>query len=327
MTLSASYRPPPPPTSIDATSRSKRTAVLSDPGLFAAISRYVGSRAPRDEVEDVVQSTFTDALAAREAPVDAHEIRLWVYAIARNKVADLFRRTRREVPQEPSLADEEAAAADSAPASARELLRWAEKELPVGEGAESTLEWMLREGQGEKLESIAAEANVPAPRVRQRVARLRRHFRARWAAQVAAVAAVATLLVIAIALVAFFRRRETDAKIVSPSPAGAPVPPTPQELGPEQRGKEIRRVALQECERQEWRPCLDGLDSAKQLDPAGDPDVVVQRARSAAAKALDPAPSPVPAPPPASASQLSAEPVGTGTARSSLTPPAPWERR
>ena len=76
------------------------------------------------------------------------------------------------------------------PQSALDLMRWAQKELPAGKENEQTLEWMLREGEGEKLETIAAEANVPAPRVRQRVSRLRRYYKARWAAQTAAVAAL-----------------------------------------------------------------------------------------------------------------------------------------
>ncbi|HEX3850670.1 MAG TPA: hypothetical protein VHW01_06860 [Polyangiaceae bacterium] len=46
-----------------------------------------------------------------------------------------------------------------------------------------TLEWMLREGDGEKLEQIARDANLPAPRVRQRVSRLRCFLREQWAAE------------------------------------------------------------------------------------------------------------------------------------------------
>ena len=48
---------------------------------------------------------------------------------------------------------------------------------------------MLREGEGEKLETIAAEANVPAPRVRQRVSRLRRYYKARCVTRYDAVVA------------------------------------------------------------------------------------------------------------------------------------------
>ena len=274
--------------------RARRAALLAEPALLTALTRFVRARVPGDEADDVVQSTIEGALAAHEAPADDHELKLWVYGIARNKVADFFRRSRREVPREPNDADDEAAPAESAPASARDLLKWAEKELPEGEGAERTLEWMLREGQGEKLESIAADANVPAPRVRQRVARLRRHFRARWAAQLAAAAA---LLAIVMALIAFWKSR--DEKVVAPAPL-APSPTAPlAPQSPLDRAKEIRRVALHECGRNEWQPCVDGLDSAKALDAAGDAAEAVQKARREAAKALSPAPTP-PAPSPSS---------------------------
>ncbi len=169
-----------------------RAELLADPELYAALVRYARRRVAEHEVEDIVQATLADALAAKRTPETAEEVRRWVHRIARNKIVDLHRRRGREIPKELSGPDE--AAAESAPLSARDLLRWAEKELPEGEGADSTLEWMIREGDGEKLEHIAEEAELPAPRVRQRVSRMRRHFRSRWAAQLAAVAALTALV-------------------------------------------------------------------------------------------------------------------------------------
>ena len=145
---------------------------------------------------------------------------------------DWFRRTKREVPRDLEANEEGApvAAAESAPQSAMDLLRWAKKELPEGEENEKTLEWMLREGAGEKLETIAAEANVPAPRVRQRVSRLRRYYKARWAAQAAALAA---LLLIALAIALALRQR-TDPVAPAPGPSFLPqTMPTPEPSAPE----------------------------------------------------------------------------------------------
>jgi len=149
-------------------------------------------------------------------------------------VIDWFRRARREVPRDLESGEEApVAAAESAPQSAMDLLRWAQKERPAGEENAKTLEWMLREGEGEKLETIAAEANVPAPRVRQRVSRLRRYYKARWAAQTAALAA---LLLIALAIALSLRRRHEE---VAPAPGPSlvptmvpPAPPTAPELPP-----------------------------------------------------------------------------------------------
>ncbi|MEB2325103.1 MAG: sigma factor, partial [Sorangiineae bacterium] len=164
-------------------------AVLGDPALRARLLGFVAARMAAAEAEDVVQTTLTDALAARRAPATRQEVERWLFAIAKNKIVDHYRRRRREVSHDGDLSDE--VSADSAPLGARDLLRWAERELPAGEGADRTLEWMLREADGEKLEHIAAEQEVPAPRVRQRVTRMRQHYRRRWAVELGVAAALA----------------------------------------------------------------------------------------------------------------------------------------
>jgi hypothetical protein len=121
-----------------------------------------------DEAEDVVQATLADVLSATTVPQEPEEFRRFVFGVARNKVFDHFRRQKRHTA---GLDDNEAAAPEP-PLSARDILRWAEGELPDSE-SQSTLEWMLREGDGEKLEHIARDAKVPATRVRKRVSRLR----------------------------------------------------------------------------------------------------------------------------------------------------------
>jgi len=201
---------------------------LADPGLTARLSHFVRTRVPEDDVKDIVQATIADALAAEEHPDGDEDIVRWVFGICRHKLVDWFRRMRREVPHD-LQANEDAVPAESVPTSAMDLMRWARKELPPGKENEQTLEWMLREGEGEKLETIAADANVPAPRVRQRVSRLRRYYKKKWAAQAAAVAA---LLLVALAIVFALRRKDQDQVAPRPEPSFVPSALPPAPIGP-----------------------------------------------------------------------------------------------
>lgn len=261
-----------------------RAELLGDRELRKAIERFVRGRVPMSEVDDVVQSVFVEALAALGAPEEPEQFRKWLYGVARHKCFDHFRRTRREGPRLEPLSDE--IPGDAPDDSAREWLRWAERELPKGENSPNTLEWMLREADGEPLETIAEEEKVPAPRVRQRVVRLRQHFRSRWAAQLAAIVAI---LALAITAAVLWRRSEVPvAKEIAPEP----VEPTVK------RARELRRLALENCRKGDWGPCLKGLDTARDLDAQGESLPEVRSAREAAGRALAPAPTPVPAPVP-----------------------------
>src|SRR5688572_21206270 len=157
----------------------ERARRLADPALHVSVRNFVRGRVPSEEVDDIVQTTLTDALAASDAPAPPEEFRRWVFGIAHNKVADVFRRRKRKA--EDPVTPELAAPVDGSPLDARELLEWVEREVPSKDDARSTLEWMLREGDGDSLEEIAKDERLPAPRVRQRVSRLRRHLRSRWA--------------------------------------------------------------------------------------------------------------------------------------------------
>jgi RNA polymerase sigma factor (sigma-70 family) len=200
---------------------------------------------PAADVGDVVQATLTEALAADSAPDDEEEIRRWVFGIARHKVIDWYRSRRREVPLDVEAPEEAAAGAPRVGVPAPEatadaanvasLLRWAERELPEGPENARTLQWLLREGEGETLEAIAAEEAVEPPRVRQRVSRLRRHFRARWALQAAALAAlVAIAIILAVAL---RKKTEQVAPRIDPTlqPQLGPLPVPLPDAVPESR--------------------------------------------------------------------------------------------
>jgi DNA-directed RNA polymerase specialized sigma24 family protein len=200
-------------------SRASAHELLAGAALRGSVEAMVRRRVPPHEVDDIVQATLTEALASSHRPEDADALNRWVHGIARHKIVDFHRARGREAMHAGDAIDE-APDSDAAPHDAIDLMRWAEREMPQNDGAARTLEWMMREGEGEKLESIAREAAVPAPQVRKRVERMRRHFRVRWAVQAAAIVAALALLVFAILLL---RRREAPvARDLPPIPSAAP---------------------------------------------------------------------------------------------------------
>ena len=269
------------------------------PDLRSALVAMVRKRVPESEVEDIVQATLADAIESPHAPKDSESLRRWIFGVAKNKVVDYHRRAGRETFEMPEVAGK------PAPHAEADLLRWAEKHLPPGDENKTTLDWMLREGEGEKLEWIAETEKVPAPRVRQRVSRLRRHLKSHWQKEVALLAALGVLVTI---LVLVLRDKEPE-PIANEDPA---------------RAEELRKFGIEKCLASDWKQCIEKLDEAKRLDPAGDTRPEVRQARENAKKALSlpPAPTALPTtenvtPPPL--------PTSSATPTTPLVPSAaPW---
>lgn len=253
----------------------------------SALQAMVRKRVPAGDADDVVQAALTEAVASNNRPADPEGARKWIWGVARNKIADYHRHARRET----AGLDADTRTESLPPSTSeslqaeRELLRWAVGELPEGADAHKTFEWLLREGEGEKLEDIAASEQLPAPQVRQRVSRLRKLFRARWA-QLAA----AGILVFLVYLAARNRRREDDMAHQQPPPRRDRPPQVleaPEVLVTRERARGLREEGLRACERSEWQQCLARLDEARRLDEAGDTDPRVQTARTRARRAIE----------------------------------------
>jgi DNA-directed RNA polymerase specialized sigma24 family protein len=291
---------------------------LASPEVRRLLVDFVSRRVSRDDAEDVVQTVLCEALAAPVIPGEREELRRWLVGIARHKVADFHRRSAREKVVDPPEPE-----APPPPLEARSLAGWAEKQVAGNHDGARTLAWMAREGEGEKLESIAADERLPAERVRQRVSRLRRFMKQRWLAELAAAAALAVA-----AIVAWSVLRGRDApEAVLPLPEAPPRPDDALE-----RARALRGDALERCRAAAYRECLDGLDRARELDAAGDRDPAVQAAREQARRALEPPPLPSatdardapPAPTPAPRPRLApSEPVPTGKSTPGKAPARP----
>jgi DNA-directed RNA polymerase specialized sigma24 family protein len=277
---------------------STRPSAAFGPDLREALVAMVRRRVPESEVEDIVQSTLADALGSPHAPTDSETLRRWIFGVAKNKVVDYHRRAGRETFELPEVPGR------AAPHVEADLLRWAERHLPPGEENKTTLDWMLREGDGEKLEWIAETDKVPAPRVRQRVSRLRRHLKTHWKKEVAMLAALGVLIT-SLLLVLDRERR--------------PVPIANEDVA---RAAELRKQALESCAAGAWATCVEKLDDAKRLDPAGDTRPEVQRARQDANDAVQErpvTPAPTLTPPP----EITPPPQPTTIPTESFTTPVP----
>jgi DNA-directed RNA polymerase specialized sigma24 family protein len=145
-------------------------------GLTALLRR----RVPGQEVDDLAQTILCDALASGSIPSDPEEMRRWLIGIARHKIADYHRRTARVNARSEGEGPLGSCASMPAAFEEREVLHRLLGAVESRRDAE-TMEWLVREHGGERLADIASENGMPAPVVRQRVSRLRRALRSRWA--------------------------------------------------------------------------------------------------------------------------------------------------
>jgi len=152
-------------------------ALLADSPLRKAVSQMVRRRVPPSDADDVTQTVLCDALAAPVVPTEPSELRRFVCVIARNKIADFHRRARRLEVRGAAVEP----ACGPPPVAARALLREIVERTSASPRDRETLDWIVREHEGEELAEIASDVGLSAPAVRQRVSRLRRALRAEWA--------------------------------------------------------------------------------------------------------------------------------------------------
>ncbi len=229
---------------------------LEDARFREALVRLVRKRVPAGEVDDIVQNAMAEAVLSKSAPCsDADTLRRWIWGVARHKVADFHRRPRPELVLPRDGAYEElcdaSSGSDDAGCGARDWLRW-------------------------------------APRVRQRVNRMRKHLKSRWAREVAALAALGVALA---CLWLAWNRWHTTTE--------APVAVPERIASPREIAEGLRHDAEEALRRGAYDEALERLDRAQGLDPAGDDTETMRALRERIAVAKQPPPPPVaPAPPP-----------------------------
>src|SRR4051812_47985307 len=145
------------------TPSSSSSEALSRPELRRYLEAYVRRRVTTSDADDLVQAVLCAALEAPRVPEDREEVRKWITGIARRKLAAHYEKRAHEQLGEPPDLE-----ATPAPLEASSLMRWVERQAALSEAerVDETLDWMARESDGEKLETIAIEARVPATSVR-----------------------------------------------------------------------------------------------------------------------------------------------------------------
>lgn len=256
---------------------------LDDPALLAWLRNYVRRRVPSDEADDVVQAVLCAALESRQRPTDGVGLRRWLTGVARHLIARHYEVSRGSRRGGGSSDDEGVEPMQAPPPfEERALVRWAEEQAEAVAHGPETLDWMAREGEGEKLEAIAREAELPSARVRQRVSRLRRWMKGRYLAELA----LASSLALALAwLWGRHKEQVVETRVTEDAPAPSASVANTAEV--DQAAREQRQAASGLCEKQDWEGCLEALDAAKRIDPTGDETPNVQELRRVAGVGLE----------------------------------------
>jgi DNA-directed RNA polymerase specialized sigma24 family protein len=258
--------------------------------LRGSIRKVLRSRGvPERELEDKFQQVRLEVQkSSANVPTSEPQRTHYIHAVARN-VGRMYRIRLAAQGGEPLPLDdaEPALAVEVAPYESIDLARRVHADA-LATDAQAT-DWFLRaKVYGEREKSIADEDGVPVDRVRQRIKRLVTKMRANSDS----LAMFASLLFFATLMAEWSLHQGA----VATTPDQALSAATTEQPAPTaQSSAELRRAALSACDAHQWARCIDTLEVAKSLDPAGDAAQDVQFARQAAADAMRAAPThPVP---------------------------------
>jgi DNA-directed RNA polymerase specialized sigma24 family protein len=239
------------------------------------------------DIEDHRQIVLQRALEAQRPPVSLPECIALVQKIARDSAIDAHRQSVSRSKVDAGLCeDPDERAALDAPAQdhlidARRQLASLARDIESGNVTERQAALLERVVVDDVSQVDAAAQFKLAPQtVRNELAAARRTVRASWVAYSAAA--------LLCGLVVIFYYANQDDNVAAGRPDRDPdTSQSPPRSPAEQRAGAMRETGLRECERQDWKDCIDNLDAARSLDPAGENDPRVQKARAAYQNRID----------------------------------------
>jgi DNA-directed RNA polymerase specialized sigma24 family protein len=226
---------------------------------------------PAQDVEDVWQDTFVRAMRARSHPAIGTNFVPWFRAYSNFGALNYFEKRKKRTGRETVDEDMDRYAEEAPPSHPR--IPAVEEEYDAS--SEQVQGILAARAQDVPVQSIAEEYGVTQWAVYQTLRRYRERVENRWAAT--------TSGLVAIALAFFFGRVQTDSRpVIDVAVNDKPMPVLAPPLDP----SEVRRYALDLCDRGEYQACLDRLDRAARKNPEGDRAAAVQAARKHAREKL-----------------------------------------
>ncbi len=254
--------------------REERDALPRDRALLEKLTGTAAHKLPASDVGDVLQETVMAACLARQLPGGSGDARdRYVFGILRFKIADwLEKRKKQQEIAEKAEAHVAAQAVDADHVADRDFV---DKLVTfVKPHQHSDLRSLLRCKIGRvPMTVIARERGEEYEAFAKRLNRLWRQLQA----------AVSMGGVLVLLLMLLQPRPERPLAYDEPGEVALNEPALSTHYGqsdPMDFAKVLRGEAFRACMNNKWQECLDGLDAARELDPAGENDPVVAAARS-----------------------------------------------
>jgi DNA-directed RNA polymerase specialized sigma24 family protein len=265
-----------------APSPSSARSNLARVEVRSAIAAELRGRHVRtDDIEDLTHDVIVKALVLPELPASLPECTALVRKIAGDLAIDRMRQRRSRGrynvglcgdPDARSTSQFTAAAGADDAIAVRRQLAFVQHQIEAGLLSARQAAILEADADGVPQSHVAERLNVAYKTVRNDLARARRTLRESWASYV-------TLVLFAIAGFVGWERARPDLENNHVAHPRFEHSLAPREAMPEELADSLRRKALRACAVQQWDDCLDGLNHAAALDPAGDTKPWVQKAK------------------------------------------------